>query len=126
MKSHSFAQIRNHNTLLSNIYKHAEASDCHYKKFLPDILELHPTEVTNQSFVVPSNKSDKDHFLKLINNHYVYDGIWSTGKFDLIQLEVDVVKFYIAGKPLITSDGRFRTVFRFKNSPTEISPPNSK
>ena len=126
MTSHSFTQIRNHNIFLSSIYTHAEASVCHYKKFLPDILELHPTEVTNQCFIIPSSKSDKDNFLKLINNHYVYDGILSTGKFDLTELEQDVVKFYIAGKPLITSDDRFRTVFRFKNSPTEITPPNSK
>ena len=38
--------------------------------------------------------------------------------FDLHQLEQDVVKIYIAGKPLITFDS-LRIVFRFRNLPTE-------
>ena len=81
------------------------------------------TEITEQSCIVPSNEADEDPsygtdgnpFLKLINSHYVYNDIYSIGKFDLNQLEQDVVKFYIAGKPLIVFDDNVRTVFRFKN-----------
>ena len=87
-------------------------------------------EVTEQSCIVPSNGiddpsnvtdehpshgTDENPFLKLINSHYVYNDIYSIAKFDLNQLEQDVVKFFIAGKPLIVFDGNFRTVFRFKN-----------
>ena len=79
---------------------------------------MHITEVTNQSCIVPCSKTDENPFLKLINSHYVYDGIQSIAMFDLNRLEEDVVKIYIAGKPLITFDN-IRTVFRFRNLPTE-------
>lgn len=84
---------------------------------------MHPTEITNQSCIVPSNESNQDQFLKIINNHYVYNGTWS---IDLNQLEQDVVEIYIVGKPLIAIDSSIRTVFRFKNMPTEITQPGSK
>ena len=56
----------------------------------------------------------------------MYNGIQSIAMFDLHQLEQDVVKFYIAGKPLIAIDSSIRTVFRFRNSPTEIALPANK
>ena len=100
---------------------------CHYKKYLPDNpLELHPAEVTSQTCIVPPDGSDGKQFLKLINSHYVYIGSQSTAVFDLDQLEQNVVKFYIAGKPLIAIDGSIRTVFRFRNSPTENTLPRNK
>ena len=46
--------------------------------------------------------------------------------FDLIQLEQDIVKFYVTGKPLIATDGEIRTVFRFKQSPTGNILPGNK
>ena len=96
------------------------SSDCHYKKYLPDDPPvLHPTEVTSQSCIVPSDGFDEKQFLKVINSHYVYNGIQSTAVFDLVQLELDVVKFYIVGKPLMAIDSSIRTIFRFRNSPTE-------
>ena len=102
-------------------------SDCHYKIFIPDNLpELHPSEVTNQSSIVPCNGTDGNQFLKLINSHYVYNGIRSIAMFDFKQLEQDVVKLYIAGKPVITLDDSIRTIFRFRNLPTEITLPGSK
>lgn len=127
-----FSQIENHNTFLRRIFTHAETLGCHYKKYLPDKLpELLITEVTEQSCIVPSIGADKDPcngtdehpshgtdenpFLKLINSHYIYNDIYSIAKFDLNQLEQDVVKIYIAGKPLIVFDSNIRTVFRFKN-----------
>ena len=121
---YSFIQIRKHNTFLNDIVTHIKTPDCHYKKYLPDKLpELHPTEITNQSCIVPSNESNQDQFLRIINNHYVYNGTWS---IDLNQLEQDVVEIYIVGKPLIAIDNSIRTVFRFKNMPTEITQPGSK
>ena len=104
-------------------------SDCHYKKYLPDDPPvLHLTEVTSQSCIVPADGSDGKQFLKLINSHYVYNGIQSTAEFDLVQLEQDVVKFYIAGKPSIATDSSssIRSVFRFRNSPTEYTLPGNK
>ena len=98
--------------------------DCHYKKYLPDDPpELHPTEVTGQTCIIPP---DGKQFVKLINSHYVYNGIQSTAIFDLNRLEQDVVKLYIAGKPLIAIDSNIRTVFRFRNSPTEHTLPGNK
>ena len=95
-------------------------SDCHYKKYLPDNPpELHPTEISSQACIVPSDGSEGKLFLKLINRHYVYNGRQSTSVFDLDHLEQDVVKIFIAGKPLIAIDSSIRTVFRFRNSPTE-------
>ena len=102
-------------------------SDCHYKKYLPDDPPmLHPTEITSQSCIVPADGSDGKQFLKLINSHYIYNGIQSTAVFDLVQLEQDVVKFYIVGKPLIAIDSSIRTVFRFRNSPKENTLPGNK
>ena len=101
--------------------------DCRYKKYLPDNPpEVHPTEVTCQTCIVPSDECEGKQFLKLINSHYVYNGSQSTAIFDLDQLEQDVVKFYIAGKPLIAIDNSIRTVFRFRNSPTEDTLPRNK
>ena len=117
-------QIRKHNAFLNSIFAHVKTSDCHYKKYLPDKFpELHPTEITIQSCICPSNVSDQDQFLKLINNHYVYNGTWS---IDLNQLEQDIVEICIVGKPLIAIDSSIRTVFRFKNMPTDITQPGSK
>lgn len=121
----SFTQIRNHNAFLNSILTHAETLDCHYKKYLPaadDLPKLHATEFTSQACIVPFNDNQ---FLKLINSHYVYNVIHSITMCDLNQLEQDVVKFYIAGKPIIITDddgpGNMRNVFRFRNLPTEIT-----
>ena len=120
-------QIVNHNAFLNNIFAHALHSGCHYKKYLPDNPpELHLTEVTDQNCIVPADGPDGKQFLKLINSHYVYNGIQLSAMFDLVQLEQDVVKFYIAGKPLIAIDDGIRTVFRFRNSPTENTLPGNK
>lgn len=75
---------------------------------------------------MPSDETNGEQFLKLINSHYVYNDTQSTAKFDLVQLEQDVVKFYIAGKPSIAADSSIRAVFRFRNSPTENTLPGSK
>jgi len=115
-------QIEKHNTFLDSILTHAKNSDCHYKKYLPDNPpKLHPTEVTSQTCIIPSNGSNEDQFLKLIKSHYDHNGIHSSAVFDLRQLEQDVVKFYIAGKPLITVESSIRIIFRFRNSPTETT-----
>ena len=53
----------------------------------------------------------------------MYNG---TCSIDLNQLEQEVVEIYIVGKPLIAIDSSIRTVFRFKNMPTEITQPGSK
>jgi len=70
-------------------------SNCHYKKYLPDNPpELHPTEISSQACIVPSDGSEGKLFLKLINRHYVYNGRQSTSVFDLDHLEQDVVKLF--------------------------------
>lgn len=90
-------------------------------------MELHPTEVSGQACIVPSDESSEGRlFLKLINSHYIYNGRQSSAVFDLERLEQDVVKFFIAGKPLIAIDSSIRTVFRFRNSPTENTLPGNK
>ena len=90
-------------------------------------MELHPTEVSSQACIVPSDEGSGGRlFLKLINSHYIYNGRQSSAVFDLERLEQDVIKFFIAGKPLITIDGSIRTVFRFRNSPTENTLPGNK
>ena len=123
----SSKQIENHNSFLNSIYTHTISADCHYKKYLPDNpSELHPTEVTSQACIIPSDGPNEKQFLKLINSHYVYNGTQSAAVFDLDQLELDVVKVYIVGKPLITIDSNIRTVFRFRNSPTEATLPKYK
>lgn len=113
-------QIQSHNAFLDSIFKHATSSDCSYKMYLPDVLpELHPTEVTDQFCIIPCNETNEEQFMKLINNYYIYNGFQSTGMLDLVQLEKDIVKLYIAGKPLIANNSNMRRVFRFRNSPTE-------
>lgn len=102
---------------MNSVFTHAKSSD--YKGYLPDKLpELHATEVTNQSCIFACSETDENQFLKLINSHYIYNEIHSITMFDLHQLEQDVVKIYVAGKPLITFDN-LRIVFRFRNLPTE-------
>ena len=114
-----FVQIQNHNVFLDSIITHAATSDCHYKIYVLETPpELYPTEVTSQNCIIPC---DEKPFIKLINTHYIYNGFQSTGILDLYQLERDVVKFYIAGKPLIINDNSIRSVFRFSNSPTETT-----
>ena len=54
----------------------------------------------------------------MIKSCYVYSGVQSSPLFNLVQLEQNIVAFYIAGKPHIRLDG-IRTVFRFKNIPNE-------
>ena len=104
---------------MTSIFSHATPS---HQKYLPNSLtESHPTEVTNQSCIVPSVEgTGKQQFLKLIKSYYVYDGGQSSPLFDLDQLEQYVVGFYIAGKPQIQLDS-IRTVFRFRNSPNDIT-----
>jgi len=99
----------------------------YYKKILPNNPpDLHPTEVTNHTCIVPF-ETDEDQFLKLIKSHYDYNGTQLSAKFNLKRLEQDVVKFYIAGKPLIvTDDSEFKIVFRFRNLPTEMTISGSK
>ena len=90
--------------------------------YLPDSPpELHPTEVTSQHSIIPCKETNEENFIKLIKSHYIYNGLHSIPMIDLDQLEQAVVKFYIAGKPLIINDSNLRSVFRFKNSPTEIT-----
>ena len=113
-------QIQKHNDFLNSIFEHATSSDCHFKMCLPESPQkLHPTEVTSQNCIIPSNETDEKHFVKLINSHYIYSGFQSTPVLDLLQLERAVVKFYIAGKPLIMRDSSIRSIFRFRNSPAE-------
>ena len=50
----------------------------------------------------------------------MYSGVQSSPLFDLDQLEKNVVAFYIAGKPQIQLDS-IRTIFRFRNSPHEMT-----
>ena len=50
----------------------------------------------------------------------MYNGVQSSSMFDLEQLEQNVVAFYIAGKPLITSND-IKIIFRFRDSPNEIT-----
>lgn len=115
-------QIQNHNAFLERIFRHAKSSDCHYKMYLPDIPpELYPTEVTSQNCIIPCNGTNGKQFIRLINSHYIYIGCNSAPTLDLNQLERAVVKFYIAGKPLITNDDSIRYVFRFRNSPSETA-----
>ena len=104
---------------MNSIFGHATHS---YQKYLPDSLpESHPTEVTSQSCIAPSDGgTGKQQFLKLIKSCYVYNGVKSSPLFDLDQLEQNVVAFYIAGKPQIQLDS-IRTIFRFRNSPNEIT-----
>ena len=118
----SFQQIKVHNLFLSSVSDHAKLSNCHYRKYLPENLtEIYVTEVTTQSCIVPYEEDNgKQQFLKLIKSCYMYNGDQSSPKFDLEQLEQNVVAFYIAGKSLITSDD-IRIVFRFRDSPTETN-----
>ena len=90
--------------------------------YLPDSPpELHPTEVTTQHSIIPCNETNGENFIKLIKSHCIYNCLHSIPMIDLDQLEQAVVKVYIAGKPLIINDGGIRSVFRFKNSPTETT-----
>ena len=115
-------QIENHNAFLDCIFRHATTSDCQYKMYLLETAQkLYPTEVTNQHCIIPCKKTDEKQFIMLIHSHYIYNGFQSTGMLDLYQLEQDVVKVYIAGKPLIINDNSTRSVFRFRDSPTETT-----
>ena len=117
-----FTQIGCHNSFLNSIFGHAKDPNCHYRKYLPDSPpESHPTEVTSQSCIVPSDGgTGKQQFLKLIKSCSMYNGVQSSPLFDLEQLEQSVVAFYIAGKPLITLDD-MRIIFRFRDSPNETT-----
>ncbi|XP_065913406.1 uncharacterized protein [Dysidea avara] len=112
-----------HNSFLNSIFDHAKDTNCHYQKYLPNSPpELHPTEVTSQSCIVPSDRrgTGKKQFLKLIRSCSMYNGVQSSSMFDLEQLQQNVVAFYIAGKPLITSND-IKIIFRFRDSPNEIT-----
>ena len=58
--------------------------------------------------------------MDLVRRCYVYNAVQHTTVIDLEQLEQDVVAFYIAGKPLITSVG-MSMVFRFRDLPNEVT-----
>ena len=83
--------------------------------------ELHPTEVTSEHSIIPCDETNGENFIKLIKSHYIYNGLQSIPMIDLDQLEQAVIKFYIAGKPLIINDSSIRTIFRFRNSPNETT-----
>lgn len=89
---------------------------------MPESLtEIYITEAGIQSSIVPPEEGNgKQQFLQLIKSCYVYNGDQAGPLFDLIQLEQAVVKDYIAGKPLITSDD-IRIIFRFRDSPNEAN-----
>jgi len=115
-------QVESHNSFLNSVYDNAKVSNCLYQRYLPESpSELHLTEISNQSAIVPLNgANEKQHFMNLVRRCHVYNAIQQTTVIDLEKLEQDVIAFYIAGKPLIGSVG-VTMVFRFRDLPNEVT-----
>jgi len=108
---------------LNSVFDHAKFANCYYQRYLPESpSELHLTEVTNQSSIIPfiNETNEKQHFMNLVRRCYMYNAVRHSAVIDLEQLEQDVVAHYIAGKPLIQSVG-VTMVFRFLDLPNVVT-----